>query len=91
MCQERPYSLRDQPPTSFSGFSAGLVKVCYLDINGTRVVVKLAGPGDIIGFADTVDSAGRHTQAFESEAVTKSSVALFTRDHVMRALHRLSP
>ncbi len=69
----------------------GLVKVCYPDINGTRVVVKLAGPGDIIGFADMADSAGRHTQAFESEAVTKSSVALFTRDHVMRALHRLSP
>jgi CRP/FNR family transcriptional regulator, cyclic AMP receptor protein len=69
----------------------GLVKVCYPDIKGTRVVVKLAGPGDIIGFADMVDTAGRHAQAFESEAVTKSSVALFTRDHVLRALHRLSP
>ncbi len=69
----------------------GLVKVCYPDINGTRVVVKLAGAGDIIGFADIVDTAGHHTQAFESEALTKSSVALFTRDHVMRALHRLSP
>ena len=69
----------------------GLVKVCYPDTNGTRVVVKLAGPGDIIGFADRVDTAGGHTQAFESEAVAKSSVALFTRDHVMRALHRLSP
>jgi len=69
----------------------GLVKVSYPNTDGTRVVVKFAGPGDVIGFADTVDSAGRHTQAFESEAVTKSSVALFTRDHVIRALHRLSP
>ncbi len=69
----------------------GLVKVSYPNTDGTRVVVKLAGPGDVIGFADTVDSAGRHTQAFEAEAVTKSSVALFTRDHVIRALHRLSP
>jgi CRP-like cAMP-binding protein len=69
----------------------GLVKVSYPNTDGTRVVVKFAGPGDVIGFADTVDSAGRHTQAFESEAVTKSSVALFTRDHVFRALHRLSP
>src|SRR5271154_2155613 len=69
----------------------GLVKVIYPNTDGTRVVVKLAGPGDVIGFADTVDSAGRHTQAFEAEAVTKSSVALFTRDHVIRALHRLSP
>ncbi len=70
---------------------SGLVKVSHPNTDGTRVVVKLAGPGDVIGFADTVDSAGRHTQAFESEAVTKSSVALFTRDHVIRALHRLSP
>jgi CRP/FNR family transcriptional regulator, cyclic AMP receptor protein len=69
----------------------GLVKVSYPNTDGTRVVVKLAGPGDVIGFADTVDSAGRHTQAFEAEAVTKSSVALFTRDHVIRTLHRLSP
>ena len=69
----------------------GLAKVSYPNTDGTRVVVKLAGPGDVIGFADTVDSAGRHTQAFEAEAVTKSSVALFTRDHVIRTLHRLSP
>jgi CRP-like cAMP-binding protein len=69
----------------------GLVKVSYPNTDGTRVVVKFAGPGDVIGFADTVDSAGHHTQAFESEAVTKSSVALFTRDHVFRALLRLSP
>ncbi len=69
----------------------GLVKVCYPNTNGTRVVVKLAGPGDIIGFAATVDTAGRHTQAFESEAVTKSSVALFTRDHVVKTLQGLNP
>lgn len=69
----------------------GLVKVCYPNTDGTRVVVKLAGPGDIIGFADTIDGAGRHTQAFESEAFTKASVALVTRDHVIRTVQRLSP
>jgi CRP/FNR family transcriptional regulator, cyclic AMP receptor protein len=70
---------------------SGLVKVYYPNTNGTRVVVKLAGPGDIIGFADTLDAAGRHIQAFESEAFTKASVALFTRDHVIRTVQRLSP
>ena len=34
----------------------GLVKVCYPNPNGTRVVIKLAGPGDIIGFADMVET-----------------------------------
>jgi CRP/FNR family cyclic AMP-dependent transcriptional regulator len=70
---------------------SGLVKVSYPNANGTRVVVKLAGPGDVIGFAAVSGIAGHHTQAFESDAVTKSSLALFTRDHVMRTLQRLSP
>lgn len=68
---------------------SGLINVCYPNPNGTRVVVKLAGPGDIIGFADIVEPNGRHTQAFDAEAVTKASVALFTRDHVIKAVQKL--
>jgi CRP/FNR family transcriptional regulator, cyclic AMP receptor protein len=70
---------------------SGLVKICYPNPNGTRVVVKLNGPGDIIGFADIVEPNGRHTQAFDAEAVTKASVALFTRDHVIKAVQKLPP
>ena len=70
---------------------SGLAKVSYPNANGSRVVVKLAGPGDIIGFAAIGGPGGHHTQAFECDAVTKSAVALFTRDHVMRALQRLAP
>jgi CRP/FNR family cyclic AMP-dependent transcriptional regulator len=69
----------------------GLVKVCYPNPNGSRVVINLAGPGDIIGFADMVETNGRHTQAFDAEAVTKVSVALFTRDHVIKAVQKLPP
>ena len=70
---------------------SGLVKVCYPNPDGTRVVVKLTGPGDIIGFADVAKPNGRRTQAFDAEAVTKASVALFTRDHVIKAVHKLPP
>jgi CRP/FNR family transcriptional regulator, cyclic AMP receptor protein len=70
---------------------SGLVKVCHPSPNGTRVVIKLAGPGDIIGFADVIESGGRRTQAYDAEALTKSNVALFTRDQVMRAVQKLPP
>ena len=70
---------------------SGLVKVLYPNPNGSRVVIKLTGPGDIIGFADIAESNGRHTQAFDAEAVTKVSVALFTHDHVIKAVQKLPP
>jgi CRP/FNR family transcriptional regulator, cyclic AMP receptor protein len=67
----------------------GVVKVCCPNPNGTRVVVQLAGPGDFIGFADVVESNGHHTQTFDAEALTKVSVALFTRDQVLKAVQKL--
>ena len=51
----------------------------------------MIGPGSIAGFADYVEPNGRRAQAFEADAVTKVSAALFTRDCVMKALQKLSP
>ena len=65
---------------------AGLVKVYCPRPDGTRILVNLAGPGDLIGHVDYIDSRGRHAQVFEVEALTKCSVALFTRDHVIKLL-----
>jgi CRP-like cAMP-binding protein len=56
-----------------------------------RVLVGLMGPGEVTGFADYLEPNGRRAQAFEAQPLTKASVALFTRDYVMKALQKLSP
>jgi CRP/FNR family transcriptional regulator, cyclic AMP receptor protein len=86
-----PIFLRGSTADMLFWVLSGLVKICYPNPNGTRVVVKLTGPGDIIGFTDISESNGRHTQAFDAEAMTKASVALFTRDHVIKAVQKLPP
>jgi CRP-like cAMP-binding protein len=68
---------------------AGLVKVYCPRPDGTRILVNLAGPGDLIGHVDYIDSRGRHAQVFEVEALTKCSVALFTREYVIKMLQSL--
>jgi CRP-like cAMP-binding protein len=69
---------------------SGLVKLYSPNPDGSRVVVALIGPGDLAGFTDCVESNERRAQAFEAEAVTKASAALFTRDYLMKALQKLS-
>jgi CRP-like cAMP-binding protein len=68
---------------------AGLVKVYCPRPEGTRILVNIAGPGDLIGHVDYIDTRGRHAQVFEVEALTKCSVALFTREHVIKLLQSL--
>jgi CRP-like cAMP-binding protein len=69
----------------------GLVKVYFPLADGTRVIVRVAGPGDFVGIIDCMGSNARRVQAFESEAMTKVSVAIFTRDHVLAMLKTMSP
>jgi CRP-like cAMP-binding protein len=68
----------------------GLVKVYFPLMDGTRVVVRVAGPGDFVGVVDCMGSNGRRVQAFETEAMTKVSVAIFTRDHVLAMLKSMN-
>jgi CRP/FNR family transcriptional regulator, cyclic AMP receptor protein len=65
---------------------AGVVKVYSPSPDGGRILLKLAGPGDLVGYADYVDSRGRRAQIFEVEALTKTSVALLTREHILKIL-----
>ncbi len=65
---------------------SGLVKVYYPLPDGTRVIVRVGGAGDFIGIIDAIGTNGRHVQALEAEAMTKVSVAIFTRDHVLAML-----
>jgi CRP-like cAMP-binding protein len=70
---------------------AGLVKVYYPNSDASRMVTRLAGPGDFVGMADVIESKGRRVQAFEAEAATKATLALFTREHVVRTLQGMDP
>ncbi len=67
----------------------GVVKIGCQNESGNRVIVCLAGPGDLIGFADTKDSGGAGSQLFEAEAMTGVTSALITREHLIRVLSRL--
>jgi CRP-like cAMP-binding protein len=86
-------SLFLQGSTADVGFwiLSGLVKLYCPNADGSRVLVALLGPGDVTGFTDYLEPNGRRAQAFEAQALTKASVALFTRDYVMRTLQKLSP
>ncbi|MGH7812724.1 MAG: Crp/Fnr family transcriptional regulator [Candidatus Binataceae bacterium] len=70
---------------------SGYVKVYCNRSGGKAVLVRMAGPGDIIGFADYEDSRGRRSKIFEARAFTNCSVALFTREHAVRLLRAAGP
>ena len=81
--------LQGSPADVMFWVRTGLVKVYCPRPDGTRILVKLAGPRDLVGHVDYIDSRGRHAQVFEVEALTKCSVALFTREYVIKLLQSL--
>jgi CRP/FNR family cyclic AMP-dependent transcriptional regulator len=81
--------LEGSPGDLFGCVLAGYVKVYCNTANGARVLARLSGPGDIIGYADTEDCKGRRSKIFETQALTKCSVALFTRERAVRLLRAL--
>jgi len=54
--------------------------------DGDRTLVRMAGPGEIIGYPDYVDEKGRHARLFEAQAASKCTLALFSCEHVARLL-----
>ena len=83
--------LEGSPGDLFGCVLAGYVKVYCNTANGARVLARLSGPGDIIGYADVEDCKGRRSKIFETQALTKCSVALFTRERAVRLLRSLEP
>src|SRR5215467_4560406 len=57
--------------------------------DGNRTLVRLAGPGEIIGYPDYLDHNGRHARMFEAQVATKCTVSLFSRDQILRMLSKL--
>jgi CRP/FNR family cyclic AMP-dependent transcriptional regulator len=83
--------LEGSPGDLFGCVLAGYVKMYCNGTNGARVLVRLSGPGDIVGYADCEDSKGRRSKIFETQALTKCSIALFTRERVVRLLRSVDP
>src|SRR3984893_10416213 len=68
---------------------SGYVNVYCPVGDGGRTLVRMAGPGEIIGYPDYVDEKGRHARLFEAQVASKSTLALFSRDYVARLLASL--
>ena len=83
--------LEGSPGDLFGCVLAGYVKVYCNTASGARVLTRLSGPGDIIGYADCEDCKGRRSKMFETQALTKCSIALFTRERAVRLLRSLDP
>src|SRR5258708_39672894 len=69
----------------------GLVKVHSSRAGSDPVLAELAGPGDLVGYADFADADGARSQLFEATARTNTSVALFTRRQLGESLKSLDP
>jgi CRP/FNR family transcriptional regulator, cyclic AMP receptor protein len=69
----------------------GLVKVHSSRPGSDPVLVEIAGPGDLVGYADFADADGGRSQLFEATALTNTCVALFTRHQIAEVLKSLEP
>jgi CRP-like cAMP-binding protein len=67
----------------------GVVKIYCGHLPPGRILVALAGPGDLAGYADFSNSAGDRSQMFEAESLTATNVAIITRDQIMRVMRAL--
>ncbi len=84
-----PLFLQGAPADVLFAVFSGLVKVYCPRPNSSRILVELAGPGDLVGYADFVDPDGARSQMFEAHALTSCGVALFTRQHILEILKSL--
>jgi CRP/FNR family cyclic AMP-dependent transcriptional regulator len=65
---------------------SGYVKVYCPVADGYRTLVRLAGPGEVIGYPDYIDEKGRSARLFEAQVASKCTLALFSRDHIAQLL-----
>ena len=68
---------------------SGYVNVYCSVGDGNRTLVRVAGPGEIIGYPDYIDEKGRHARLFEAQVASKCALALFSRDHIAQLLSGL--
>jgi CRP/FNR family transcriptional regulator, cyclic AMP receptor protein len=72
-----------QKPTGIHIVCAGKVKLCTDGANGTSMVVRLAGPGEVLGLHACV---GGTPQEFNAETVQPSHIVFVKADDFLRLL-----
>jgi CRP-like cAMP-binding protein len=87
--KDAPIFLQGAPADVTFYVISGLVKVYCPKGDGNRVLLQLAGPGDILGHIDLLESERRRTQIFEAQAFTKCTLALLTREHLRKSAEML--
>jgi len=70
----------------FACVLSGYVKIYCAVGDGNRTLIRLAGPGELIGYPDYLDTKGRRARLFEAQSSSKCAVALISREHVARLL-----
>lgn len=83
--------LQNSPADLLFWVESGLVKVCSPAADGSRFVVHLAGPGEVLGYASVNDDAGQAVQAFDAESFTRCSIVPITREHIRNVVCKLHP
>jgi CRP/FNR family transcriptional regulator, cyclic AMP receptor protein len=65
---------------------SGYVNIYCAVGDGNRTLVRLAGPGEVIGYPDYVDGKGRLARMFEAQVVSKCTAAFFSRDQIVKLI-----
>ncbi len=68
---------------------SGVVKIYCAVREEDRILVRIAGPGDVLGYTHVVGPNGDMSQAFEAQALTRCTVALVPREYLPKVLDRL--
>jgi CRP/FNR family cyclic AMP-dependent transcriptional regulator len=68
---------------------SGTAKIYCMIPNGSRILLRLAGPGDLIGYPTLASAEGGEMQPFEVQALTKCTIAMFSRDKLMASFEKL--
>lgn len=64
----------------------GLVGLYAPTEDGNRVLVRIAGPGDLLGNFDLSDEQGKSRQVWEAHTRGNCQLALISREHIARTL-----
>jgi CRP/FNR family transcriptional regulator, cyclic AMP receptor protein len=75
----------------FACVLSGYVKIYCPFADGGRTLMRLAGPGELTGYADYIDAKGRRARLFEGQGLGKCVVALISREEAARLLRSLNP
>jgi CRP-like cAMP-binding protein len=80
---------QDSPAELVFLIHKGLVNLYSYQPDGSRVLVRLAGAGEIIGYTSTLDEKGRPVHALEAVGRTSCQFAMVTREHLGSVLQSL--